>query len=446
MIVHRSTEKSGGQVGDSGVIDGEGFEFCVTDTQKDGGIILHHGFLKSGRVSTGAPAQAIVDPTRRDGIRRAHSATHVLHYALQKNLGTHAQQQGSKVDDDWLRFDFTNMSPVDSDQLMAITADVRERVREKSPIDWKTLPLADARAAGAMMLFGEKYPDPVRMVSMGAFSKELCGGIHLENTEQVGPFEIISEEGVSAGTRRIVALTGRKAAEHVAKIHEHLSDVAKLLNVTPSQLPTAVEFLVRQVRDLKKWLSTGNPTKTEENALHPENTLNEDQAKAVLHDLSRQLNVPMFEVLRRVEGLKADVATLSKQVESLASSGDLSADSLLENSESVGNAAVVVTEIPGGNSNLMRQLIDQIRKKVDSSAILLAASDGSSKVTLVAGVSRDLVERGASAGNWVKEVAPVVGGGGGGKPDMAQAGGKSPENLPQALEKARQVIETMLAD
>ena len=152
----------------------------------------------------------------------------------------------------------------------------------------------------------------------------------------------------------------------------------------------------------------------------------------------------MFDVVERVKNMQADVLSLTEQAKNLAASGDLSADTLLENALKIGDASVVITEVPGGNSNLLRQLIDQIRQKTDSSAVLLAAGQGDSKVTLVAGVSRDLVDQGASAGNWVKEVAPVVGGGGGGKPDMAQAGGKNPEKLPEALEKAKQVIESML--
>ncbi|MGD9635331.1 MAG: alanine--tRNA ligase, partial [Pirellulales bacterium] len=166
--------ESGGQVGDMGKLIGDGFEFKVTDTQKDGQLIVHVGHLTKGVLREGAKVKAVVDTARRSGIRRAHSATHILHHALQKNLGTHAQQQGSKVDDDWLRFDFTNLSPVTPEQLATITRDVATHVAAGEPVKWEILPLADARKLGAMMLFGEKYPDPVRMVSMGTFSRELC--------------------------------------------------------------------------------------------------------------------------------------------------------------------------------------------------------------------------------------------------------------------------------
>src|SRR5206468_10216514 len=183
--------------------------------------------------------------------------THILHYALQKNLGKDAHQMGSKVEDDWLRFDFGNPAPVESDKLAAIEHDVAERVAAAEPIQWKFVPLAEARAAGAMMLFGEKYPDPARMVSMGTFSRELCGGTHLRNTSEVGALEIIAEEGVAAGTRRITALTGAKAADHLEKTKAALSDMAKSLGVSLADVPAATKRLAQYVRDLKKAIASG---------------------------------------------------------------------------------------------------------------------------------------------------------------------------------------------
>src|SRR3954465_1144172 len=249
--------ESGGQVGDTGKLVGNGFEFNVTDTQKDGGLIIHEGHLMKGVMEEGVKVKAIVDVKRRNGIRRAHSATHILHYALQKNLGSHAQQQGSKVDEDWLRFDFTNLSPVSGEQLAAIGVDVVERIGKREPVRWDILPLPEARKAGAMMLFGEKYPDPVRMVAMGTFSKELCGGTHLTNTREVEQFEILSEEGVSAGTRRITALTGKKAAEHVRQIEAAVAEAAKLLGISALEVAEAAAALTAHVRDLRKQLSGG---------------------------------------------------------------------------------------------------------------------------------------------------------------------------------------------
>jgi alanyl-tRNA synthetase len=440
--------ESGGQVGDSGEIAGATFRFRVTDTHKDGGLLLHQGHLVEGEVRTGQKVTARVETPRRQGIRRAHSATHILHYALQKNLGSHARQQGSKVDDDWLRFDFTNMAPVPADQLAAIEHDANERVAAAQPISAKTVSLAEARAAGAMMLFGEKYPDPVRMVSMGDFSRELCGGTHLTSTQEVGILEIISEEGVSAGVRRIVALTGDKAQQHVSQTRAALQTAAERLGVGVLEVPEAARELMQTVRELKKQLASGaKPSETTAKAKPAAVPAGEPEyarIKAALRDAARTLNVSPFDVPERIASLLAEVEDVRKQLSQLTKSGDVSAAALLEKAETIGTTKVLVAEIPGANPNLLRQLIDQLRKKADSTAILFMAATGEDKVLLVAGLSRDLVQRGLSAGNWVRDVAPVVGGGGGGKPDMAQAGGKHPEKLPAALDTARATIREML--
>jgi alanyl-tRNA synthetase len=441
--------ESGGQVGDTGKLVGDGFEFNVTDTQKDGGLVIHEGHLVRGVMREGAKVKAAVDANRRAGIRRAHSATHILHYALQKNLGSHAQQQGSKVDEDWLRFDFTNLSGVTGEQLAAIGADVAERIGKSEPVKWDTLPLAEARKQGAMMLFGEKYPDPVRMVSMGSFSKELCGGTHVTNTGEVEQFEILSEEGVSAGTRRITALTGAKAAEHVKEIESAANTSAKLLGVLPQEVAEAVTGLVAHARELRKQLSSGGSVgakppaavrKVKESA-----NATFEQLKQDLADVGRLLSVAMLSVPQRIEALKTEVATLEKQLSERAAAGPLSGERLLESAEQVGGVTVVVTEVPGVEGNLMRQLIDQVRGKSASSAVLLASRQGDDKVTLVAGISKDLQAKKLSAGEWIRPVAAAVGGGGGGRPDMAQAGGKEPAKLPEALQIAKDTIREMLA-
>lgn len=441
--------ESGGQVGDSGEIAGDGFRYQVKDTQKDGDLLLHGGHLIEGELRPGQKVTARVDTARRQGIRRAHSATHVLHYALQKNLGSHAQQQGSKVDDDWLRFDFTNMAPVSGDQLAAVEHDANERIVAAEPVSAQVLPLGEARQAGAMMLFGEKYPDPVRMVTMGDFSRELCGGTHLDNTRDVGSLEIVAEEGVAAGTRRIVALTGEKAKQHAEKTQAALAEAAKALDEGLLDAPEAVRDLVDLTRELKKRVSSDGKTPEPDVKKKGSTTGDVDasyaQVKAALRDAARTLNVSPFDLPQRVASLLDEIDGLKKQLAQLAKSGGLSADALLDNAETVGETTVVVAEMPGANPNLMRQLIDQLRKKADSTAVLFGAAAGESKVVLVAGVSRDLVKRGVSAGNWVREVAPVVGGGGGGKPDMAQAGGKEPDKLFEALETARAKIRQMLA-
>jgi alanyl-tRNA synthetase len=443
--------ESGGQVGDTGKLVSDEFEFDVTDTQKDGGLVIHKGHLVRGVMREGAKVRAIVDAKRRAGIRRAHSATHILHYALQKNLGSHAQQQGSKVDEDWLRFDFTNLSPVNSEQLAAICADVTERVRAAEAVKWQTLPLTEARKQGAMMLFGEKYPDPVRMVSMGAFSKELCGGTHLTNTREVEQFEILSEEGVSAGTRRVTALTGSKAAEYINQIESAANQVARLLGVLPQEIGAAVLQLAGHARDLRKQLSGGGAASAKTPS-HKPRAVTEvaanfpfEQLKQSLADVGRQLSVAMLAVPQRVEALKAEVATLEKQLAERASAGPLSGERLLESAEQVDGVTMVVAEVPGAESNLMRQLIDQVRTKSPSSAVLLASRQGDDKVTLVAGISKDLQVKKLSAGDWIRPVAAAVGGGGGGRPDMAQAGGKDPAKLPEALQIAKATIRKMIA-
>jgi alanyl-tRNA synthetase len=437
--------EAGGQVGDTGVIVGDGFEFRVTDTQKDGDLIIHFGHLTRGTMKAGAKVTARVDRERRQGIRRAHSATHILHYALQKNLGKDAHQMGSKVEDDWLRFDFGNPAPVDSDKLAAIERDVAERIAAAEPIEWGFVPLAEARAAGAMMLFGEKYPDPARMVSMGRFSRELCGGTHLDNTSEVGALEIVAEEGVAAGTRRITALTGNKAREHMERTTAAVSQIAHALGVEPADVPAAVKRLAGYVRDLKKALSSGGKIPDEPPPVKPSAPAADSrQHKAALREAARLLNVAPFDAPERVTALLAEVADLKRQLASRAAAGTLSADSLLAKAEKIEGTTVVVAEAPSANANLMRQLIDQIRKKASPSAVFLASSEGDNKVVLVAGLSRELVEKGHSAGNWVRDVAPVVGGGGGGKPDLAQAGGKQPEKLSEALAKASEVARAML--
>ena len=249
--------ESGGQVGDTGELSGDGFTFLVADTQKDGDLILHRGHLRGGVMRAGAHVTARVDGARRGAIRRAHSSTHLLHYALQKNLGRHAQQQGSKVDEDWFRFDFTHLHPVSDEELSRIEQDVIERIGGGEPVRWDFVPLAEAREKGAMMLFGEKYPDPVRLVTMGDFSRELCGGTHVSNTREVSHFEIVSEESVSTGTRRIVALTGAKAADHARQTGATLRRTADLCGVLPLEVPAAIRTLMHQIRDLRKQLTSG---------------------------------------------------------------------------------------------------------------------------------------------------------------------------------------------
>ncbi|MEO8268457.1 MAG: alanine--tRNA ligase [Aureliella sp.] len=438
--------EGGGQVGDSGTIFADDSLFEIADTQRAGDLLVHLGKLKSGSFSTGMHVTVKVDVARRDGIRRAHSATHILHHALQSIVGEHAQQQGSKVDTDWLRFDFTNQQALSDEQIRAIETIVAEKVQRADPISWKTVPLTEARQAGAMMLFGEKYPDPVRMVSMGEFSKELCGGTHLTNTSQVEQFEVIVEESVSAGTRRIVAYTGQRAKTHRQQVQTLLTSAAKAFACQPGEVAAHVARLTSEIRSLKKQLSGSGAAVEELPVIAKVDASGYLTQRAILRDAARMLNVATEEIPARLAALEDEKAKLVQQVTALQASGSISAESLLQSAASIGGVAVVVVETPGATPNLMRQWIDQIRQKSsEPTAVLFANKTGEDKVLLVAGISKALQERGLSAADWIGLVAPIVGGGGGGKADLAQAGGKFPDKIPEAVAAAKKSITEMLA-
>jgi len=438
--------EAGGQVGDTGYIRGEGFVFRVTDTQRDGDLYLHYGYLESGQLRTGAAVVATVDAERRQAIARAHTATHLLHYALRKTLGQHAQQQGSKVDADWLRFDFTHQRPVSSEELSRIEQTVNECVTHPAAVTCQTVPLRAAREAGAMMLFGEKYPDPVRMVSIGDYSRELCGGTHLTDTSQVERFELISEEGISAGTRRVVALTGRKAQENIERTRNTLQETADLLGCHPSQTVSAVTALLQEVRDLRKQRAGGARGAQAASPALPAvpETWDYPAIKTTLKEVARLLNVAPFDVPARVRSVLEEREKLRQELAQLQQTGLLTGEALLEKAERIGDSYLVVSEVPTHNPGLLRHLIDQVRALARSAAVLLAAPTDDGKVTVVAGVTRDLIGRGVQAGQWVRAVAQVMGGGGGGKPDFAQAGGRDPQRLPEALDQARQYVRKLL--
>ena len=443
--------ESGGQVGDTGMISTAGGKFQVTDTQKNGDVFVHHGKMIEGTLSSTDAVTATVDSDRRAGIQRAHSATHVLHHSLQQTLGAHAQQRGSKVTDDELRFDFSNLNPVSPEELATIERLTIEKIGQPAIVKAETLPLEEARQQGAMMLFGEKYPDPVRMVSIGEFSKELCGGIHVGNTTDVATFEIVAEESVSSGTRRIQALTGERARQNQQQVMDAARSVSKSLGVSIDGLPSAVESLSQRVKALKKQLSSGKPAgdfqKRQDEADVSIDESNYLDVRNVMRAVAGMLNVSVAGVTERVSTLRSDINVLEAQIEQQANVKTIEPDELLATGKSVDGVTVIVHQLEAGNVNLMKQLVDQCRKKPDAGplAIFLATSESPEKVVLVAGLSKDLVGRGLSAGNWVKAVAPAVGGGGGGKPDLAQAGGKQPQNIPTALQQAADFISRQLA-
>jgi alanyl-tRNA synthetase len=375
--------ESGGQVGDTGELTWPGGRFEVSDTQREGGFMLHVGHLRQGTLALGATVTARVESARRAALRRAHSATHLLHAALQHFLGGHAVQQGSKVDADLLRFDFSHSSSIDGETLAAIEGMVNDRVLEAVPVSARLLPLAEARHAGAMMLFGEKYPDVVRMVTMDGVSRELCGGTHVSSTGQIGLVRVVAEESVSAGTRRITAVTGGRALERLRQAERTLAEAAGVLKVPVADVPQRLATVVKELKELKK-------------------------AKPA------------------------------------AAAAGVTPETLLAGAVEVGGSRVVVADMQGGDANAMRQAIDQLRRKASPIAVLLGSVEGD-KVTLVAGISKELEARGLSAGNWIRDVATVVGGKGGGRPDLAQAGGKLVAKLPEALAMAREQMQTLLS-
>ena len=377
--------ESGGQVGDTGSILADRTEFKVLDTQKHGGLIVHRGHLVSGSLSVGQRVTAEVASDRRAGIRRAHSATHLLHHALHTVLGKHAVQRGSKVEDDLLRFDFSHGAGVTHDELGQIEDIINTRISEGSPVSIAHMSKAAAQEAGAMMLFGEKYPDEVRVVSMGDYSKELCGGTHLDNTGQVGLCRIVSEENVAAGVRRIVASTGRRALDRIRENDALLKEIAQLVRVPQQQ------EIVRRITQLH------------------------DELRVAKENLAKQAS------------------------QSFAGAVDV----LVANAEEVAGVKIITHLATGIDRDGLRELADQLRSKAGTAAILLGAEiDG--KVALLAAVTKDVIGKGAKAGDCVREAAKAVGGGGGGRPDMAEAGGKNCDKLPDALQVGADVYRKAL--
>jgi alanyl-tRNA synthetase len=440
--------ESGGQVGDTGNLQTSSGNFEVTDTQKSGDLIVHYGRMISGTIKEGETVQALVDENRRNAIRRAHSATHVLHHALQSKLGKHAQQQGSKVDADWLRFDFSHQDSLSDEDLKEIEGIANARIAQGASIAWETVPLARARELGAMMLFGEKYPDPVRMVSMGDFSRELCGGTHASNTAEIGTLEVLSDESVSSGVRRITALTGSKALEHRQKIEAQAAAAAGILGCSIDQLGTRAVELITAIRKLKKIATSagGGETPPARIGGQSPSALGKPpylDVRSSLRQAARALNVSLDEVVGRIETLLAEETLLHKQLSDLSSASVLDVDQLIASALSVGSTALIVAKVPSANPAMMRQWIDQIRKKSAKPVAILFATSDADKVTLLAGLSQTLVEQGLSAGKWIAPVAQSVGGSGGGRPDFAQAGGKLPEKIDEALQVAKSTWESM---
>lgn len=438
--------ESGGQVGDSGWLKTEAMRFEIVDTQKASGLIVHYGVLREGQLTEDLQVTASVDFGRRESIRRAHSATHLLHYALQQNVGKDAQQRGSKVEDDRLRFDFKCESPIGAETLTKMETRVRQAIADNDPVVVRELPIAEARKAGAMMLFGEKYPEVVRMVSIGNYSKELCGGTHLESLGDLQAFEILSDESVSAGTRRITAITGRLASEFAEHNQTLLQQLADQLRVSAVAVVPALVGLREFVKDLKKQISNGEAKEMKWSPPRESGILNAAATKLAIQEVARILNVAPETTPQRVASLLEEVDSLQSELSAISLASHWSPETILEAAQTIGDGMrVVILETPGANANMLRNWADQLRRQESALAVFLASGQSDGKVSLVAALSRDLVDNGVSAGDWVRQVAPVVGGGGGGKPDLAQAGGKDPGQIKAALIAADQYIKAKLA-
>ncbi len=376
--------ESGGQVGDAGILVGGGSRFVVRDTQKIGAVYAHLGRLESGELRIGDRLEAHVDADRRRAVALNHSATHLLHAALRAVLGKHVQQKGSLVAPDRLRFDFSHTQALNPDELRRVERLVNEEIRANAAAETRVMSFDDAVAGGAMALFGEKYAADVRVLSIGDFSMELCGGTHVARAGDIGLFKIVSESGVAAGVRRIEALTGEAAYDWVVETEHLLRDVAGL---------------VRGGRDDI-----------------------EDKVRELL-DRSRRLE-------KEVQQLKSKLAS--------GQGGDLSLQA-----KDVAGIKVLAAQIDDADAKSLRDALDQMKSKLGSSVIVLATVQ-SGKVVLVAGVSDDLLGR-LKAGDIVGSVAAKVGGRGGGRADFAQAGGTQPENLSLALAGVETLVSDRLA-
>ncbi len=364
--------ESGGQVGDRGALQSVHGIFAVEDTQKIQATVFgHHGIVKTGTLSVGNNVSARVDVQARSRTMRNHSATHLLHKALREVLGDHVQQKGSQVDPDKTRFDFVHNQPLTDEEIRRIENIVNAEILANTPTECRVLPIAEAQKLGAMMLFGEKYGDEVRVLDIGS-SRELCGGTHVARTGDIGLFSITAEGGVAAGVRRVEAVTGDNALHYMQDMEAALGGVAGTLKVLPREVPARVAAVLDQVRKLE----------------------------------------------RELAALKGKLALAQ-------------GDELVDRAVEVKGARVLAATLEGADVGALRETMDKLKDKLKSAAIVLASvADG--KVTLIAGVTADLTGK-VKAGELVNMVAQQVGGKGGGRPDMAQAGGTQPENLPAAL-------------
>ncbi|MBJ2127530.1 alanine--tRNA ligase [Alteromonas sp. IB21] len=374
--------ESGGQAGDKGVLRVANGEFVVTDTQKMGNAFAHKGVVK-GKVTKGDTATAAIDLANREAIKKNHSATHLLHAALREILGEHVTQKGSLVEAPRMRFDFSHFEAVTAQQLVEIERRVNQEIRANHTLATELMDLEEAKASGAMALFGEKYDEKVRVVTMGPFSVELCGGTHVSRTGDIGLFKITSEAGIASGVRRIEAVTGEQALEVVQAQQATLSSLSSLLKTDSQNVVDRVVSLQNQTKELEKALNSAK------------------------QKLASQQGADMLSNAVEINGVK-----------------------------------VLIANLEGVEAKSLRSMMDDIKNRIGEGIVVLGVAN-ESKVNLIAGVTKNLINK-VKAGELVNFVASQVGGKGGGRPDMAQAGGDNPENLGQALDSVNAWLQDKL--
>ena len=388
--------ESGGQVGDKGIIKCSAGEFAVEMTEKMADCAIHKGKLINGSMKVGDEVNAIVDQSRQQS-RKNHTATHILQWALQQTLGRNVAQQGSLVSPEYLRFDFTTPKALSQEEIKQVEKLANDKIRESLPVTSVVLPIDEAKKLGAMALFNEKYGDTVRVIGVGApdeknlsqaFSREFCGGTHVDNTGKIIGLKIIKEESISAGVRRITALTGNGLLDYYAERSEIIEQLGQTLKAKAQELPVRVNKLIDENKKLAKQLKSA-PVNNGTNFL----------------DKARQL---------------------------------------LDNAEIIAAASVVISKIENTPIEQVRTAIDMIKQKVGTAVVVFGMAEADDKVTLLAGVTDDLVAKGLKAGDIVKEIAPIVAGAGGGRPQMAQAGGKDPSKIDDALARAAELVKAKL--
>ncbi|EJS72267.1 alanine--tRNA ligase [Bacillus cereus] len=376
--------ESGGQIADRGYLLADGVEVLVKDVQKaPNGQNLHKVVVEEGTLTKDAVVKAVIDTKNRSSVVKNHTATHLLHQALKDVLGMHVNQAGSLVTSERLRFDFSHFGQVQADELEKIERIVNEKIWESIDVEISQKAIEEAKEMGAMALFGEKYGDVVRVVQVGDYSLELCGGCHVDNTASIGIFKIVAESGIGAGTRRIEAVTGKSA-------YELMNDQVGLLKEAAGKMKT-------------------NPK----------------------------------DILTRVDGLFAEVKQLQKENESLAAKlSNIEAGNLTDSVMTVDGVNVLAAKVNVADMNNLRTMMDDLKNKLESAVVVLA-SVNDDKVNILAGVTKDLISQGYHAGKLVKEVASRCGGGGGGRPDMAQAGGKNPAQVEEALAFVQEYVKSV---